>query len=247
VATLRVLRPPGDVSGRLVCFPCAGASAAFFGPWLPHLPEGVQPIAVDMPGHGSRMGAPLATDLSTIVDDVVAALAASDSLPTSFFGHSMGAVVAFEVARRMAPAGASPTVLFASSALPPHRLGRSRLHDLPDEAFVAALAEMDGMPGDVLVHPEVMDVMLPILRADITALERQPPSGHRIESPVVAMGGRHDRHLPPELLSGWRAHTRSTFEQHLFPGDHFYLLSRADLVARHVGRRALESFASSAA
>lgn len=146
--------------------------------------------------------------------------------PFAFFGHSMGALISFELARLLKKKyGVQPLHLFVSGHRAPQiKDPHESVHNLPDKELVQKLNGLNGTPREVLEHPELMQVVLPILRADFAICEtyqytNEPP----LSSPIVAFGGMEDEEAGPEQLEGWRAQTVANFSLHMFPGDHFFL------------------------
>ncbi|MBB4684408.1 thioesterase II family protein [Amycolatopsis jiangsuensis] len=203
---------------RLFVFPHAGAGASAYR-LAPHLPDTVEVCTVQLPGRESRF----AESALTSMDEAVAALAPlvadHTDLPYAFFGHSMGSLIAFETARRLRALGTRlPERLFLSGMRAPDLPDRDSRHTLPDDELLAT-AEFDG------VDAELKELLLPLLRADLTLCETYP---YRVEAPLpcavtVLAGSADDSVGEPELV-GWRRHTSSDFSVHLFPGaPHLYV------------------------
>jgi surfactin synthase thioesterase subunit len=165
--------------------------------------------------------------MDLLVDQLLPNLAPYLDRPYAFFGHSMGAFLAFEVARRLEAENVrSPSHVIVSSRRAPHlSSSESLLHTLPDDAFVHEInRRYGGIPAEVAQHPDVLELLLPALRADITALETyRPLSGQPLRCPITALGGVDDPRVSGADLDAWRLQTVSQFETRLFPGGHFYL------------------------
>jgi medium-chain acyl-[acyl-carrier-protein] hydrolase len=160
-------------------------------------------------------------------------------LPFAFFGHSMGALVAFELARELVRRGGPvPLHLFASGRRAPRVPEREEpIHDLPEPRFTARLRELNGTPEEVLAHPELMDLLVPLLRADFTLHETYVYApGEPLAIGVTALGGMADPEVSRADLEPWRDETRGLFRLRMFPGDHFFLLSTRPLVTEAVAR-----------
>lgn len=232
---------PSFVGGiNLFCFPYSGASAAVYQPWMNSSPNGITCVPVELPGHGRRLAEPLSRVLYHLVEGTAAGLLPYLQAPFAFFGHSMGALLSFELARLLHDRyGIHPVHLFVSSSAAPHlACTEAPISDLPEGQFVQVLREMNGMDEAILACTELRDLLLPILRADFSICEnyRYTP-GERFDFPITAMGGLGDVYVPRSNLEAWGEHTQGRFRLRLFPGDHFYL---------HGSRRLLiETIASS--
>ncbi|MGW2182502.1 thioesterase II family protein [Streptomyces sp. NPDC001732] len=224
---------------RLFCFPHAGAGASAFAAWPDLLPPEVELVAVQLAGREDRVGEPSPTSVDMAVRTVAVALRPYLQGPYAFFGHSGGALLAFELARALRRRGTQPTHLFVSGqAAPDHVFDLPRLHTLPDDEFAAALRDLDGTSDGVFTDPELMRLLLPTLRADFTLWEnhRHRPD-QPLAVPVTALGGDSDPRVPVDGLHAWREHTTGEFEVKVFPGGHFYLNdSGAQLTEALAGR-----------
>lgn len=211
---------------RLLCFPHAGGGSQQFAAWADDLPPDVELCAVRLPGRESRINEPPYSDIQPLISAVANGLARVLEQPFMLFGHSMGALVAFELARFVAQRGRCPLLLCVSAMAAPQCTFVGRLiHALPDDEFIAALRDLGGTPPEVLRHRELMELLLPTLRADFRLLETyeyvgMPP----LRCPILALGGDADPTVPLNELSAWREQTASWFRQLVFPGNHFYLL-----------------------
>ena len=209
---------------RLVCFPCAGGGASSYGDWAAHVPEGVEVAAVRLPGRESRAREQAITELPTLVAALVDVLRPLFDQPMAFFGHSTGALVAFELSRRLRTLGvAAPAGLIVACCRAPHLpLQHSPIHALPREAFVAELRRFGGTPEAVLAHPAFLEMILPSLRADLGLLERYQ---HEPDSPlacaIVGCAGASDPHVRTDEVEAWAMHTASHSPCTLFPAITF--------------------------
>ncbi|WP_448544556.1 thioesterase II family protein [Roseiflexus sp.] len=211
---------------RLICLPHSGAGASSFAGWTAALPDWIEVCAVQLPGHETRYLEPLCTSIPSLINAMAPALLpVLLDCPTAFFGHSMGALLAFELARQLRrEAGVLPRRLYLSAHRAAHLPARHPpTHTLPDDELWALVQSFNGTSAEVLAHPELRQIFLPILRADFTACETyvyQPDQP--LECPVVACGGLEDDSVTPEELESWRVHTSADFRLRLFPGGHFY-------------------------
>ncbi len=238
--------PRPRAMSRLFLLPYAGGSCLAYRDWEPLVGADIEVCPVELPGHGTRIGEPLHHDMGALVDDLVEATASLRDLPFAIFGHSMGALVGFELARELRRRGeAGPTNLFVS-ACPAPQTGSSRpsLHQASDDALREQLREFNGTPPEVLANEELMQMALPIVRADITMLETyQFDQDDPLELSLVVLGGRDDATVDPNTLLGWRE-VASRCRTELFPGGHFYLQpappNLVSLVAREIHQDAVD-------
>lgn len=210
---------------RLFCFAHAGGGPSFYRPWGAFLRPEIAVRRVLLPGRESRVEEPPFRHIADLVDPLCAALEPHLDRPCAFFGHSMGAVVAYEVARRLSGAGtAGPGCLIVSGRKAPTVASTRRLSALPDDEFVAGVARLGGMPPEVLNEPDLLMMLLPALRADYELAETyRPLPGGRLRCPVVAYLGTSDPEVEYEQMRDWRAATTGEFMMRVFRGDHFYL------------------------
>jgi medium-chain acyl-[acyl-carrier-protein] hydrolase len=222
---------------RLFCFPYAGAGPNIFGGWARRLPPSVDVWAVALPGRAFRLDERPRDRLGPLADELVRALLELPAKPFAFFGHSFGGLLCFEVARRLHCLGAPlPAELFVSACPPPHLTPAGPVvHRLPDRAFKERLRELGGTPVPVLECLELMDLLLPVLRADLTAFETHDHEpGPPLPVRMTVFGGAGDRLVDEEALDGWRRHTCERFAVRVFPGDHFFLNSHEETVVTTV-------------
>jgi medium-chain acyl-[acyl-carrier-protein] hydrolase len=219
-------KPGPEARLRLFCFPYAGAGALIFRNWSDGLPADVEVCPVQLPGRGTRLMEHPFTQLSPLVETLAQALVPLLDRPFAFFGHSLGALVSFELARRVRRRyGVHPVRLFVSAGRAPQIPHRAPpIHTLPEKEFLAELRRLNGTPSEILNHEELMEIMLPLLRADFALYETyvystEPP----LNCPISAFGGLQDRRVNDTDLEAWRAQTSVSFSLRMFPGDHFFL------------------------
>lgn len=219
-------KPGAKTRLRLFCFPYAGAGALLFRSWSHCLPADVEVCPVQLPGRGTRMLERPYTQLSPLVEALAQALAPLLDRPFAFFGHSLGALVSFELARRIRRQyGVHPVHLFVSAGRAPQILHRGLpIHTLPDKEFLMELRRLNGTPSELLDHAELMELMLPLLRADFAVYETyQYSSEAPLNCPISAFGGLQDNKVSDSDLDAWRVQTSVSFSLRMFPGDHFFL------------------------
>jgi medium-chain acyl-[acyl-carrier-protein] hydrolase len=212
---------------RLLCFPYAGGGVSVFRAWPDLLPSEIEVWAIQLPARDGRMREAIPDDLQALAQAVGAGLGPLLDLPFACFGHSMGALLAFEFARQLRRSGqASPTHLFVSARRAP-QLPRTDapLHTLPDGPFIAILRQRyNGIPPAILVEPELLQLFLPVLRADFKMIETYEYRAEApLDCPIIAFGGTQDAWALPDDLTAWQAQTQRAFKVQLFPGGHFFL------------------------
>ena len=235
---IKCLAPRPWARRRLVCLPYAGGGPASYRSWADALPEDVELWAAQLAGHAGRLSEPLAADLSTVATETAAAIAALPRLPIVLFGHSMGAWIALECARELERLGLAPRAVVVSGRAAPGFGGHASFGDLPDDGFVAELTRRyDGMPPEVAGNPEIMEVFLPVLRADVRMLERFRARASPIAAPVHVLVGDRDPSTTDEgTAESWRAATTGAVEIHRFEGGHFFVTDQRDAIVRLVAR-----------
>lgn len=215
----------GEPRVRLFCLPFAGGGAQIYRNYGRMLPAGVEVCAVQLPGRERRFGEPAPTSVAETVTHLLPVMRQLVDLPYVVFGHSLGALTGFELVRGMRAAGLPlPAHLVVSAHRGPHLPDPDEpIHGLPDGAFIAELTKLNGTPREVFEAPELVELMLPLLRADFTAAETyQHVDESPLACPITAFGGDADPLVTPAEIEGWRVHTSAVFELHIFQGDHFF-------------------------
>ncbi len=212
----------------LVCFPYAGGSAQTYRRWPSLLPQDLEVHTAHLPGRFPRHAEAPLTSIAGLVDALapeLLRLKKALNKPLVLFGHSMGAIVAFESARALARAGEAPVHLAVSARSAPHLKPRRReLHPLADADFIFELAKMDGTPAEVLADADLMAAVLPTLRADFTAIEQYRPFAlEPLGCMISVFGGKNDPDVPLEALLAWQDYTRGQALVELCPGGHFFI------------------------
>jgi medium-chain acyl-[acyl-carrier-protein] hydrolase len=221
---------------RLLCLPYAGSGASVFSAWPGRIPD-VEVVPVRLPGREGRLDEPAYDRLDALVDDLADALAPVLDGPYAMFGHSMGALVTFELARRLRrESRPMPLCLFASACRAPQR----RVPHAPSGRMVELLRRiklLGGTPDEVLSNPELLGLVLPTLRADFHLVDTytyraEPP----LPCPIVALCGKDDPEATPDEAEQWRHQTSAAFDLVQLPGGHFNINEERDLLLAAIGR-----------
>lgn len=223
---LAQFKPKPKALLRLFCFPYAGGGAAAFRKWSEELPLSIEVCSVHLPGRGPRLMEAPFTEMRVLIEALAGGLLPYLDKPFAFFGHSLGAIIGFELARYLRRYHKQePRYLFVSAAPAPQLREREKpIHNLPDAEFIRELGKLNGTPHEVLENKELMQLMLPMLRADFALSEKysyrnEPP----LDCPIAAYGGEGDHNVSREHLKAWREQTATAFSLNIIPGDHFFL------------------------
>ena len=230
-------RGAGPLRYRLFCFPYAGAGASVYRRLAAAVPPGVEICAAQLPGREDRFSEPPLVRLSAIVPLLVREMQPLMGARFAFFGHSMGALLAFELTRELRRRNLPlPLHLFVSGRRAPHLEGRRRpLHALPSPELHDELRALQGTPAAVLDDAELMALVEPILRADFEVCETYGyASGEPLDPPLSVFGGAADPEASVEELEGWREHSTRFRGVRLLPGNHFYLHDQWDALMREM-------------
>lgn len=221
-----------DAALRLIALPYAGGGAAHYFRWRPVMRPAIEVVPLALAGRDARIHEPPLRDLRALVGEIADAVEPLVESPYALLGHSMGAWLAFELARELRRRGArSPTLLIVAASPAPHRTrGGQLLHTLIDDQFVVEMGRrFDGIPAVVRENAELLQLLLPAMRADMELLETyeytdEPP----LETDVLALGGTEDLAVSAMALAEWRRHAAGQFATRLFPGGHFFLFPPAE-------------------
>ena len=221
--------------------PYAGGGVAPYRQWFRSLPDDIEVQAVQLPGRESRLRETPLPSIHAMVDAVRPAIEAASDLPYAIFGHSMGALMAFELTYALERSGMrSPSRLFVSARRGPDEPDpRPPVHGLPEVQFLNELQERYGaIPDAVRNEPELLELLLPVLRADIRAVETYEPTPHaRVRCPVDIYGGTDDTHPTPAQLSQWSRVVEQPMRIRMFAGDHFYLNAQREALTADIAER----------
>jgi medium-chain acyl-[acyl-carrier-protein] hydrolase len=224
---------------RLFCLPHAGGNATAYHAWTAELPEDVEMAAIQLPGRTYRIKEPPFLRMDALTEALIAALEPYMDRPFVMFGHSLGALTAFETVRRLrSQGGPAPIHLVVSGRGAPHVPGRqAELHRAPDGEFLHAMHRLFSMPADLLHDSGLMALSMPALRADFELMETwRYKTEAPLQVPVTAIGGCSDPTLPFSDLEAWREQTGASFESYWLPGTHFYLNEQRKNVLALLGK-----------
>jgi surfactin synthase thioesterase subunit len=237
----RRYRPSRNATARLVCLPHAGGSAPFFLPVSAELSPWADVVAIQYPGRQDRRAEPPIDDIAVLADHVSGILERQPPLPLSIFGHSMGAVLGFEVARRLEASGregAVPVRLFASGRRAPSTHRDERVHLRDDAGVIAEVRALNGTASSLLGDDEIMRAALPSLRADYRAAETYTCAADiKVNCPITVLTGDSDPKTTLEEAKAWAGHTRGSFDLRVFTGGHFFLTDHVDGIIKIIAQQ----------
>jgi len=222
---IRRYHPAPGAGTRLVCFPHAGGSASYFHPVSARFAPDVDVVSLQYPGRQDRRREPCVDTIARLADLVTNELADLSDKPTVFFGHSMGAVLAFETAWRLEQRGArAPGAVLASGRRGPSTVRDERIHERDDDGVLDEVRELNRLDMTVIGDDEILRMALPAIRADYRAIETYAcPVGRRVRCPVTVLIGDQDPKVTAAEAENWGEHTEGGFRMEVFPGGHFFL------------------------
>ncbi|GAC43851.1 thioesterase II family protein [Paenibacillus popilliae] len=227
---------------RLFCFPYAGGGAYIYRGWREALPidAGVYPI--QLPGRENRITEPPICDMKALVDAISEAISPFVRRPFILYGHSLGARIAFELARHLRRKwNIQPCHLIVSGSRAPHLPESKPLHHLPDEEFVKELRRFSGTPEALLQSKELMELFIPVLRADFTVDETYVYAAEApLDCPISAFGGTTDPEAHRKEMEAWASFTSGDFRLDMIEGDHFFLKAQRDVLLRAISQLILQ-------
>ncbi|WP_328311791.1 alpha/beta fold hydrolase [Streptomyces sp. NBC_00442] len=225
---------------RLFGFHHAGGSSTLFNTWQDRLPEGWDGRWLDAPGHGNLMGRPLIDDLDLLTRHFLDRIEPELDEPYAFFGHSMGGIVAFELAHRLVAEARTPPVWLGLSACraPSATPLAVRRHTLDEDGFRHHVRALGGTPDVLLDDPGLWGIFGPLIRADLRLVETWRPDPERppLPLPLSVFGGREDRHAPADQLAQWSGQSEKFLGTRLLDGAHFYFSDDPDPLIGHIAQ-----------
>lgn len=228
-----------DPSARhsLYCLPFAGGSASYFSDWAEDLGKGIELVPVQLPGRGARLTEPPAERITAVADVLTKLIAGAPTRPL-LFGHSMGAIIAFEIARRLQARGHATKLLFVSGRPAPTIVRPEHaVSTLPRPQLIGVLRDYGCAEEEILVNAELLDLLIPCIRADFAIIERyRYSSGTLLTCPIHAWCGDRDPEVPPEAMRGWSAETTGPFTLTTLSGAHFFVTDHRTEIVTAINR-----------
>ena len=222
---------------RIFCLPYAGGGASLFRDLIARAPEALEICPIQLPGRENRVSEAPFMHMAPLLETLKRVLQPYLDMPYAFFGHSMGALICFELARVYEQdRQTAPLHLFVSGHAAPHLpTSRPHIRHLPEVQFLEELRRFKGTPEEVLQHKELVQMLVPLLRADFSLCETYncqpaPP----LVCPISAFSGLQDQEVPPEAITGWHTQTSGAFRARFWHGNHFFV--------RHEHERLLTAF-----
>ena len=238
------VQPNSAARIRLFCFPYAGGGSAIFRPWSRQFGRNIEVVPALLPGREFRLREPAYTRVEQLVEALAREIFPYLDKPFAFFGHSMGGILSFELARYLRTEHrVEPNHLFISGRRSPRVPRRDPyIHELPDAEFVAEVEQLNGTPREVIEHKELMEMVIPMLRADFAVCHAYTYGpGEPLRCPITLLGGTRDETTPREELEAWRVETTGDCKIHMLEGDHFFINQQQATILPIVERALLVS------
>jgi surfactin synthase thioesterase subunit len=225
---------PAHPGLTLYCLPHAGGSASAYAPWVRALAPGIAVVGVDFPAHGSRFDEPPLGSIAEMAAELAAEILHRAPGPFALYGHSLGALVAYETALLLEESGSGPGQVLVGAARAPHIAApRPLVHGLEPEEFLSAVERRyGGLPAGLRQEQELLELVLPALQADFAAYETYAcPERRPLRAPLAALYGRADALTPAGQVQPWQGYTTASFALHGLEGGHFFTQSsRAEVL-----------------
>lgn len=223
---------------RLFLFPFAGGSIATYSHWVNLFDDdlNIELVLVQLPGRGSRMSEPSHKSMASLMSELVANASYITSCPYILFGHSLGAKIAYELAGQLGELGLrSPKYFIASGSGAPHLKNESEpIHNLPRNAFISELENLNGTPQEILLNSELLDFLIPLLRADFKVAYEYQARVCRLSCPIMVLGGEDDSDVSLDQLQAWEELSDAKTTIEFIPGDHFFINNNEGVVVEKI-------------
>jgi medium-chain acyl-[acyl-carrier-protein] hydrolase len=240
-------KPNGQTKLRLFCLPYAGGWSQIYRHWAEYLPKEIELCPIELPGRGPRLIEKPITHFPELVQKISTSLHPYLDRPFAFFGHSMGALLSFELVLALRSQGyPSPKILFVSGYRAPHiKSEHSPIYNLPEPEFIEEIRRMEGTPEAVLANAELRELIFPALRADFEAIYNyQYKPSKPLDLPITVFGGLEDHGINLSALEDWRRHTNKKFRLQMFQGNHFFLHEAQPLILQVIQQQLRELIAN---
>ncbi|MCG7552621.1 alpha/beta fold hydrolase [Pseudoalteromonas sp. Of11M-6] len=237
-ACYRIFKARPNASKRLIILPHAGGSASYFRHWANIADSDLEVVVVQYPGRENRMAEPLISDMDRLVGNLATGLKAILNKPYILFGHSMGGGIAYELAERIqAYRYPPPTQLVVSAVEGPSCHHATEVHKAPDEVMLNELKRLNGTEVDLNALPELLEMMLPLLRNDYQLIETYQPNlnAPKLQLPITVMLGSTDTELTYEEAQAWQQVSSQPINIEVYEGGHFYLANHVEAILTHLG------------
>jgi len=227
----------------LICFPFAGSGASIFYPWEKFLDTKINLYAFQAPGREDRIGEDLIDDLAELTHQAADELLTIINRPFIFFGHSLGAVIAFEIAKILEKSASNPSLLIVSGRQPPHlSLKMPPISGLNDKELLEGLMNLQGTDPEILKHPALLEIILPIIRGDFKIGENYfaPIDDHKILCPIIAIGALNDPWVDLSQIVEWKNFSFASCTVMTVNGDHFYVKNNFEELINFINKKILQ-------
>lgn len=233
---ITILAPVHRPAARLLCLPHAGGAASSYGQWHQLVPSQVEVCAIELPGRGGRYREAALTSMTAVADHVTGLIEPLLNTPFVLVGHSMGAVAALEITRRLSDQNRQPLALVAAGCRAPYlpRPYPKPLSELPDEELVLELARLEGLPLRVLQMPGFLQTFLPTIRADLRCREQWRDDMRQVDAPIHVIGGREDKAVPYADMEAWKVYSAQPIHLRMFDGGHFFVRENQTQVVEYL-------------
>ncbi len=228
--------PVAQPAARILCLPHAGGSASAYNHWHRLLPPDVEVCAIELPGRGSRFKEAALPTMSAVVEHVMTLIEPLVGVRYVLWGHSMGAVIALELARRCCDRGRPPHALVVAGCRAPYLPGRHdrALSSLPDQELVRELSLLEGVPLKMQQAPGFIETFLPIIRRDLRCREQWRDDMRQVDVPIHVLGGRDDKAVARADMEAWKVYTGRRVQVHMFDGGHFFVRESQEQVIHYL-------------
>jgi surfactin synthase thioesterase subunit/acyl carrier protein len=216
---------------RLFCFSHAGSGASAFNTWSEKFPAEIEVCSIQLPARENRIKEAPFTRLQPLIQTLAPLIEPYLDLPFAFFGHSMGGLISFELARELRRRNWQiPAYLFVGGCCAPHIPDLELpIHTLPEPKFIDVISSYNGVPESILKNLKLMQMFIPTLRADLEVLETYFHTKEELlESPIYAFGGFKDSKVSPVQIAAWEQETKAKFSLKMFDDDHFFVRGKED-------------------